>query len=71
MNDSRERKLANGRSFRARTCPGLFAAQTLIETAKGNGQHEQGDDEGGNHSKVAAYPSRFPMVGISDFLVTA
>ena len=72
MNDSRERKLANGTSFRARTCPGLFAAQSLIEAAKGNGgQDEQGDITGGDHSKVAAYPTRLPMVGIADILVMA
>lgn len=72
MNDSRERKLDNGTAFKARTCPGLFAAQSLIETAKGNGgQHEQSDVTGGDHSKVTAYPTRLPMVGIADLLVTA
>lgn len=73
MNDSRERKLDNGTAFKARTCPGLFAAQSLIETAKGNdgGQHKQSAITGGDHSNVAAYPTRLPMVGIADFLVTA
>ncbi len=69
MSDSRERKLDNGKSFRARTCPGLFAASSLIDQAKGNQHGDQGD-EGGDQI-VAAYPTRLQAVHIGDMLVTA
>ncbi len=70
MNDSRERKLDNGTSFRARMCPGLFPASSLIDQAKGNQHGEQSDDDGGDKI-VAAYPTRLQAVHIGDLLVTA
>lgn len=70
MNDSRERKLGNGTSFRARMCPGLFPASGLIDQAKGNQPHGEQSDEGGDQI-VAAYPTRLQAVHIGDMLVTA
>lgn len=71
MSDSRERKLANGMSFVARTCPGLFPSCGLIETAKGTNGHDEHSDTEGGDKKVAAYPTRLQPVGIADFLATA
>ncbi|MCC7530250.1 MAG: hypothetical protein IT342_17130 [Candidatus Melainabacteria bacterium] len=71
MNDSRDRKLGNGTSFRARLCPGLFPASSLIETAKGNQRNGDKGDEGGDEQIVAAYPTRLQSVHIGDMLVTA
>lgn len=70
MNDSRERKLDNGTSFRARLCPGLFPASSLIEAAKGNQRHDEPSDQGGDNL-VSAYPTRLQSVHIGDMLVTA
>jgi hypothetical protein len=70
MNDSRDRKLDNGTSFRARLCPGLFPASSLIEAAKGNQRHGEQSDEGDDRV-VSAYPTRLQAVHISDMLVTA
>ena len=70
MSDSRERKLDNGMSFKARLCPGLFPASSLIEAAKGNHRHDDQGDEGGD-DLVSAYPTRLQSVHIGDMLVTA
>lgn len=70
MNDSRERKLGNGTSFRARMCPGLFPASSLIDQAKGNQHGEQNDNDGSGDKLVAAYPTRLQAVHIGDMLVT-
>ena len=73
QSDPRERKLANGTSFKARLCPGLFAASSLIEAAKGDGNHGEGiqtDDIGGGLVPTA-YPSRHGTVSVFDMLQTA
>jgi hypothetical protein len=70
MNDSRERKLDNGTSFKARLCPGLFPASSLIDMAKGNQRHGEQSGEGGDEL-VSAYPTRLQSVHIGDMLVTA
>jgi hypothetical protein len=70
MNDSRERKLGNGTSFKARMCPGLFPASSLIDQAKGNQRQSEQSDEGGDQIG-AAYPTRLQAVHIGDMLVTA
>ena len=71
--DPRERKLTNGTSFKARLCPGLFAASSLIEAAKGISDHgagNQGDDIGGGNGPTA-YPSRHQSVSVFDMMQTA
>lgn len=71
MKDSRERQLDNGLSFRARVCPGLFPASSLIDAAKGiQGHGEQNDNQDGD-KEVAAYPTRLRTLGIADMLMTA
>ena len=72
MKDSRERTLDSGLSFRARVCPGLFPASSLIDAAKGiQGHGEQNDNNKGGDNEVAAYPTRLRTLGIADMLVTA
>ncbi len=72
MNDSRERKLDNGVSFKARMCPGLFPTSSLIDQAKGNQVHgEPGDVADGDNVVATAYPTRLRTLGIADMLQTA
>jgi hypothetical protein len=70
--DPRQRQLANGTSFKARLCPGLFAATSLIEAAKGISDHgnssESDDIGGGNNNMPAAYPTRHESVSVYDLM---
>jgi hypothetical protein len=71
MKDSRERTLDSGLSFKARVCPGLFPASSLIDAAKGIQGHDEQNDNKGGDNEVAAYPTRLRILGIADMLVTA